>query len=721
MAEITAERHSATRDSRKVLGRLLKELVSKKQLSPEDLGTVLNVTIQKVVDEIQAEAITIFFVDKTDQIKFAHVYYSSYLYGDDEKLKNAYQQKIEKLKGISLKKGQGIVGKVIATGKSIFTPDVAKETQHITRVDEETGFRTKSMITVPIIANNIVIGAIQVLNKRRDSGADQFTEQDCRLLEEVADYSAKIIQKCNNPQMKFSDKEMAMYLAKLMGYSFVELKADGSGVDERLLSLVGEEPIRRHMILPLKKTGTKSIKAAVANPVDYQSIDAFQWDTKLNIDEIVVSSVSDMRKVLDRYFKPDFGIGKVAAMIDDKYKPRVESVDIEDGANEESGPIIQLCNRIIEDAYGRGASDIHVEHFEHEVLVRYRVDGILSEQLRLPKNAASALVSRLKIMSKLDIAERRLPQDGRIKFKEFTKSGVDIDLRVATGPMAYGEKVVMRILDKASTVVALEKMGYSEYNLKIYKALIQKPYGMILHVGPTGSGKTTSLYAALNHINHPSINIQTAEDPIEYMLRGINQMQIRREIGLTFASALRCYLRQDPDVILVGEIRDKETAEIAIEAAMTGHLLFSTLHTNDAAGTVTRLIDMGIEPFLITSSLLMVVAQRLLRKLCACKEKYTPSADERELLGVEDPDVQIYKAGACEVCNGSGFKGRLGSHEILTLNDEIKKLIVARATTSEISKAAVEHGMITIYRDAMDKVLAGVTAIDEVLRVVRTE
>jgi type IV pilus assembly protein PilB len=397
-------------------------------------------------------------------------------------------------------------------------------------------------------------------------------------------------------------------------------------------------------------------------------------------------------------------------------------VQLEEDVDEESTPIVQLANRIIEDAYTRGASDIHIEPFEKEVLVRYRVDGICRVALKLPPNSVKALISRLKIMAGLNIAERRLPQDGRIRFKEFTRTGIDIDLRVATGPMVFGEKIVMRILDKSNTSVSLDMMGFSDYNLKIYEKLIDSPYGMILHVGPTGSGKTTTLYAALNHINDPEINIQTAEDPVEYMLFGVNQMQMRREIGLTFAAALRCYLRQYPDVILVGEIRDLETAEIAIEASLTGHLLFSTLHTNDAAGTVTRFLDMGIQPFLVSSSLLLVCAQRLLRRLCKkCKEEFQPADEELAMFEGMTDGATFFRPKGCEACNNTGYKGRTGTHEILTMNDAIKELVLKSSSSEAIREAAIANGMITIYKDSLAKVAAGITSIEEVGRAVRAE
>ena len=373
-----------------------------------------------------------------------------------------------------------------------------------------------------------------------------------------------------------------------------------------------------------------------------------------------------------------------------------------------------------------GASDIHIEPWENEILVRYRVDGVLRIVNRFtPRTLIRPLVARLKIMSDLDISERRLPQDGRIIFKKYTSRGFDFDLRVATAPMNHGEKVVMRILDKQKAVMPLTNLGFSTRNLALYRDKIETPYGMILHVGPTGSGKSMTLYAALNEVQTPEVNIQTCEDPIEYTLAGINQMQIHREIGLTFQRALRSYLRQDPDIILVGEIRDKETAEIAIEASLTGHLLLSTLHTNDAPSTITRFIEMGIEPFMVSSSLVLICAQRLLRRLCKeCKEQHLPSDDERHLIGVDrDTDVTLHRAKGCSACNGTGYKGRVGIHEILVPDDAMRKAINQHGITSEaLKRMAVENiDMTTLYWDAMEKARQGITSVEEALANVRRD
>ncbi|MFH1068647.1 MAG: GspE/PulE family protein [Candidatus Glassbacteria bacterium] len=721
-ASVAASNQKSSADEKQVLNNLLKILVSKREITEKDLETVLEITIQKLVELVQAQAITIYSVGDDNLIHFTLIYFSEELSRDNDQLRDAFQKKAERLRKLTLKRGQGIVGKVIETSETYISLDTQNDPNFFSGVDKETNFQTKSMITVPLVTE-AVIGAIQIINKNPPEGPGLFTEKDRQLLEEVSDYSARIIQKVHHPDVKMTDTELAYYLSRLTDHEYFKIE-DDFVPDEKLMNLVGEKNLKKFLILPIKKAGSKSVEIAISNPVDFDRIDNFRWATKLEVDRIVVAAESRIQRIIDDFFKKDSSaIDEAAALVGTEYgTDEIESVQLEEDVDEESTPIVQLANRIIEDAYTRRASDIHIEPFEKEVLVRYRVDGVCRVALKLPPNSIKALISRLKIMAGLNIAERRLPQDGRIRFKEFTRTGIDIDLRVATGPMVFGEKVVMRILDKSSTSVSLDMMGYSEYNLKIYEKILESPYGMILHVGPTGSGKTTTLYAALNHINDPEINIQTAEDPVEYMLFGVNQMQMRREIGLTFAAALRCYLRQDPDVILVGEIRDLETAEIAIEASLTGHLLFSTLHTNDAAGTVTRFLDMGIQPFLVSSSLLLVCAQRLLRRLCKkCKEPYQPNDEELALFEGTTDGATFFRPKGCEACNNTGFKGRIGTHEILTMNDAIKELVIKSSSSETIRKAAIANGMIPIYKDSLAKAAAGITSIEEVCRAVRAE
>ncbi|MDI1320215.1 MAG: GspE/PulE family protein, partial [bacterium] len=357
-----------------------------------------------------------------------------------------------------------------------------------------------------------------------------------------------------------------------------------------------------------------------------------------------------------------------------------------------------------------------------EIVVRYRIDGLTQEKLRLPAKVAGALVARLKIMCNLDIAERRLPQDGRIIFKQFNKKNIDIDLRVSTAPLNHGEGVVMRILDKQKSTLPLPALGFTEENLARYRECIRQPYGMILHCGPTGSGKSMTLYSAINEINTSDVVIRTAEDPIEYTLPGINQMQMHRQIGLTFATALRAFLRQDPDIILVGEIRDKETANIAVEAALTGHLLISTLHTNDAPSTVARLTDMGIEPFMISSSLVCVCAQRLMRRVCkVCRVAYEPDGREKDLMQrAIGWSGQIYKASpsGCSKCNNTGYKGRVGIHELLTTSEELIEAINKEAETAELKRIAMKSGMKTLHQDSIIKVKEGLSTLAEAVATV---
>jgi type IV pilus assembly protein PilB len=478
---------------------------------------------------------------------------------------------------------------------------------------------------------------------------------------------------------------------------------------------------QEHLVLPVGQLGDLLL-VAFANP--------FEVSVPAKIQEMtgkrVVRLLGRERDIRDKFSNDT---SRRAAGFDDVVQKIgiefgvTESGDVKDvDVAEDSGPIIQLSNQIIEDAYYAGTSDIHIEPQEKEVIVRYRIDGICQEKLRLPGRVGPALVARLKIMCNLDIAERRLPQDGRIVFKQYTKKGVDIDLRVSTAPLNHGEGVVMRILDKQKSTLPMTALGFSEDNLKKYRDVISQPYGMILHCGPTGSGKSMTLYSALNEINSPELVIRTAEDPIEYTLAGINQMQMHRQIGLTFASALRAFLRQDPDIILVGEIRDKETANIAVEAALTGHLLISTLHTNDAPSTVARLTDMGVEPFMISSSLLCVCAQRLMRRVCkTCRLQIEPTGREKEILekaiGWSGP---IFKANpkGCPKCGSSGYKGRVGIHELMVTNEELIDGINKGMETSELKKIAMRGGMRTLHQDSLTKVKEGFTTLEEAIATV---
>ena len=478
---------------------------------------------------------------------------------------------------------------------------------------------------------------------------------------------------------------------------------------------------QKNMILPVGQVGD-FLLVAFANPFDTTVAAKIQDKTGQRVVRLLgrESDIRDKLKKDQVHDEVQFSdvVDQLGAQFDD------EEADIkdEDLENEDSAPIIQLANRIIEDAYFAGASDIHIEPWEKEIVVRYRIDGLTQEKLRLPAKVSGALVARLKIMCNLDIAERRLPQDGRIVFKQYNKKNVDIDLRVSTAPLNHGEGVVMRILDKQKSTLPLPALGFTEANLAKYRECIRQPYGMILHCGPTGSGKSMTLYSALNEVNTPDVVIRTAEDPIEYTLPGINQMQMHRQIGLTFAAALRAFLRQDPDIILVGEIRDKETANIAVEAALTGHLLISTLHTNDAPSTVARLTDMGIEPFMISSSLVCVCAQRLMRRVCkVCRQPYEPEGREKDVLErAIGWSGQIYRANpkGCTKCNNTGYKGRVGIHELMVTNEELIEAINKEMETAELKRIAMKGGMKTLHQDSLVKVKEGLTTLPEALATV---
>ena len=702
-----------------IINPLIKNLIAKKSVTAEDLDAVLNITIEKVTHSINALAITLFMTGKDDRIHFSKVYYSKVLYEGDTELEKAFNEKKTEMEKVTLEKNKGIVGMVIRTNKSYFCQDAKSDPNFYSQIDGKTGFETKSMMTVPLKVGETVIGAIQVLNKYSNEGITFFTADDLMFLEEVASYSARIINKVNNPDSEFKEEELAYYVAQLTKHTFIDVTKDFQ-LDKSIMNLITPEHLKKYPIFPIKNLGGHNLKVVLENPLEYQQIESWEISTGYKAKEIAVGTKSGIRKTIDDFLTsigegPVSDMGDMATAVGEQFAEHdVEMVDVGESVTEESAPIIKLANNIIEDAFFKGASDIHVEPFEKELLIRFRIDGVCQEVLKLPSKSSRALTARYKIMANLNIAEKRLPQDGRIKFKNFTKKKVDIELRVSTAPLVWGEKICMRILDISGSLMGLAQMGYSEYNEKIYKDLITKPYGMILHVGPTGSGKTSTLYAAINEINEPGINIQTAEDPVEFMLRGVNQMQMKKEIGLTFSSALRCFLRQDPDVILVGEIRDLETAEIAVEAALTGHLLFSTLHTNDAATTVTRFIEMGIEPFLVSGTVLGVCAQRLLRKLCKyCKRPVAPTSDVVEKYKIP-PDMQFFSAVGCEKCNNTGYKGRIGVHELLTLNDAIRDAINKKSPAEIINKIALQNGMISLFYDGMGKVKAGITSIEEV-------
>jgi type IV pilus assembly protein PilB len=709
---------------------LLIKVISKPAPSREDVNTVIELTASKVVESLQAQSMTLYLVEG-GEIAFKQVYYSPTLWGADKGKEVQFRETAKKLLTLKLPAGTGNVGKVIQTGEPLFFTGKGPDAASLKNMN--VGFEVNSMLTVPL-KTNIVIGAIQVLNKEPAAGTGgQFTTKDLTVLREVAEYSSTLIQRMLDPKFVLTPEDTAKFISKFTELPLVS-KIDEVDIDEKLVEITGDAIIRRECIFPYKKTGTNSCSVLMTNPLDYAKRESFSQATEMSIDDVKVIPASLLDELLKKFFKEAAGkkAGEAATEVDiDEVKDLIAGAYTEGGAtgevkaadleSEDSAPIIQLTNRIIEDAYISGASDIHIEPMEKDLQVRYRVDGVCFEKMRLPKQVCFAMVARLKIMCNLDISERRLPQDGRIVFKKFTKKNIDIDLRVATGPMNHGEKVVMRILDKAKSTLPLPMLGFSEENLVKYRDCVRQPYGMILHCGPTGSGKSMTLYAALAEINTPDVNIQTAEDPIEYTLPGLNQMQMNKQIGLTFERALRCYLRMDPDIILVGEIRDKETAQIACEAALTGHLLVSTLHTNDAPSTVSRMGEMGIEPFNISAALVCVCAQRLLRRVCKnCKVKYVPDGREAEIimkaLDLKEPP-EIFKAapGGCHICGGNGYKGRVGIHELMVNCEEIVEAINKEVEVADLKRVCMKMGMKTMHQDSMLKVKMGLTTMEDAL------
>jgi type IV pilus assembly protein PilB len=708
---------------------LLIKIISKPQPSKEDVASVIELTASKVVEALQAQSMTLYLVEGND-IAFKQIYYSPSLWGDDREKEKRFKEMEGKLLQLKIPVGTGIVGKVIQTGEPLFFRNTESQAPMMTSMAKTTGFEVKSMLTVPL-KDTITLGAIQTLNKEFSAGTNgEFTDADLKLLTEVAEYSSALIHRMIDPKFQLGPDDTARFVSKLTDLPLVTT-VEELEIDDPLVAATGDAIIRREGVFPYKRLGPGSVAVVMMNPLDYAKREAFTLATDMSIEEVRVVSATLFETLIKKFFKDskqrvegseDVDIGSVTKVISDAYETDAEgggelrAADLE---SEDSAPIIQLANRIVEDAYISGASDIHIEPMEKDLLVRYRIDGLLQEKLRLPKQVANALVTRLKIMCNLDISERRLPQDGRIVFKKYTKKNIDIDLRVATGPMNYGEKVVMRILDKQKSTLPLPALGFSEENLARYRECIRQPYGMILHCGPTGSGKSMTLYSALAEVNTPDMNIQTAEDPIEYTLPGLNQMQMNRQIGLTFARALRCYLRMDPDVILVGEIRDEETAGIASEAALTGHLLVSTLHTNDAPSTITRLSEMGIEPFNISASLVCVCAQRLLRRVCKnCKMPYEPEGREKQIMEKAIGwSGQIYKPNpqGCPVCNGLGYKGRVGIHELMVNCEALTEGINKEVEVAELKRIAMRTGMKTLHQDSMLKVKMGLTTVEEAL------
>ena len=707
---------------------LLLKILSKSTPTKEDLDSIIELTATKIIDDLEAQSITLYLIEN-EQIAFKYVYYSPSLWAENPGLEARFNEKREQLLQLRIPLGTGLVGKVIQTGESNIFNKVENGDELYT-LSKNTDFEISSMLTVPL-KDQRVIGAIQILNKEPNASKQFLDRDDLVCLQEVAEYTSALLLRILDPSYEINELDTARYISNFTETPLV-VKEEDINVDQRFVSSFSGETLLSLGVFPYKRIDDQSVGVLMKNPLDYQSRESFTLKTQFTIDEVIVVPSSLFDRLI-KYNFPDSGetaqdvfessanIQELTNQLKDEYSDleAASDINIEElkAENEASAPIVKLVNQIIEDAYFSGASDIHIEPQERGLIVRYRIDGICVEKLNLPLKSSAAVVARIKIMCDLDIAQKRLPQDGRIDFAKYTAKKLSIDLRVATCPSLFGEKIVMRILDKRKSALPITALGFSEKNLTTYRDCIQRPYGMILHCGPTGSGKSMTLFSALKEIVSPEINVQTAEDPIEYTLAGVNQMQTHKAIGLSFATALRSFLRMDPDVILVGEIRDQETAEIAIEAALTGHLLLSTLHTNDAPSTIARFTDMGIDPFMISASLLVVCAQRLIRRICSkCCETGLPDEAEKRILenAIQwSGEIKKMNPKGCPFCGGSGMRGRIGIHELMVNNAEITHAINNNLGTEKIKECAVRNGMLTLHQDAMLKVKEGITTILE--------
>ncbi len=539
-------------------------------------------------------------------------------------------------------------------------------------------------------------------------------------------------------------------------YGIPSVNLDLFKIDEPVLRLIPQEVAQKYSVIPLSRVGA-TLTLAMVDPTNVFAMDDIKFMTGLNVEPVVVAEVS-IQQAIAKYYGTSREIELSAVTVDDAvFEPvdmktgnggithadlvSLDSIDFEVGRTEdvevvedneeidlstlsrlsEDAPVVRLVNVLLVDALRRGASDIHVEPYEKELRIRFRIDGVLYDVMHPPLKLRDALISRVKIMSKLDISEKRLPQDGRIKIKvKVDARSRELDFRVSTLPTLFGEKVVLRLLDKENLMLDMHKLGFEPESLTKFRRNISKPYGMVLVTGPTGSGKTNTLYSALQSLNTIQTNIMTAEDPVEFNLMGINQVQMKEQIGLNFAAALRAFLRQDPNIVLVGEIRDFETAEIAIKAALTGHLVLSTLHTNDAPSTISRLMNMGIEPFLVATSVNLIQAQRLIRRICKdCKreESLPPEAlIEVGFSADEASKLKTFKGKGCSTCNNTGYKGRIGLYEVMEVGDEIRELILIGASALELRKKAIDDGMITLRESGLHKIRNGLTTLEEVVR-----
>jgi type II secretory ATPase GspE/PulE/Tfp pilus assembly ATPase PilB-like protein len=767
--QVTASRRKPkrrrTQDEQKidrVMNTLVRYLTRKEPVREGQLDTIFRLTVGKIVDPISAEVIVVYFANEQRDLSFAHLFYSRSLFKNNAGLEGKFNSSLEELGQLKIPADTGILGRAIKTRKAVTSLNAAGDQEFLNHLGKATGYHVRTMITVPIIDSTVldenraegvedpyadvpVFGAIQVMNKDPESGEEFFNFQDLRLMETLSGYLGRLIHVHRDPEVERTEEEIAGYYARMAKTEVVDPKDTDRFVwDKRLFELVGLENVKKYLVLPVKTVSGKGVQVIMVNPMDMNRRSQFESATDLIIEEAFVSVESKIKEVIAEQFgsgAPEVAKGDMSELITLLDEERPDDQKDKEGEGEAAEDtdtgLMKLVNSIIEQAYVRGVSDIHIEpHPEKDLKVRFRIDGVCQDFTMVPRRFSRAIISRLKIMSDLDIAERRKPQDGKIKFKKFGK--LDIELRVATIPtVGAQEDCVMRIL-AASKPMPLDDMGFAPEKLAAFKESVVQPYGLVLVVGPTGSGKTTTLHSGLGFINKPQTKIWTAEDPVEITQYGLRQVQVLPKIGFTFETALRSFLRCDPDVIMIGEMRDKETAEAGIEAALTGHMVFSTLHTNSAPETVTRLLDMGLDPYSFGDSLLGVLAQRLMRRLCKkCKQpvEVTPEilADfkrefasdehwdglelEKEVVLTKKHEDDGRKKKKCPACQGSGYRGRMGIHEYMVNSDDLRNLIYNHSKVSEMRSQAVSEGMTTLKQDGIRKVMQGHTDIYEVRRV----
>lgn len=721
------QRIPASDARRQILQAICRLLIQKREPKAETITRVLRQTIHKLRDTVGARAAALLVLDPS--VKTAEVIGVALpaAAGASAKTSKGDDERERALEGSRVPFG------VLGCLRSLPQPlcqDSFEPEQQPRFMDEACGSPTRALAAVPLPVSDRLTAVLVVFDHL--SEPHDYSLAELALLDDCLRHLVLAVQRSLGLGSALDEEAKGRCVALLAGCSFwsppPQFEPNAS-----LIRPLGWRVLLRYGILPLASQSGGRLLAALGNPLDRQSVEDFELATGRTIGERLAATQGEVRRQLRRVF-PDMPpeeaseeggelrgdlVAQLASTLEDLSDATPLMDFVPEEVDEKSSPIVRLASRLIEDAYFRGASDIHVEIGEREVLVRHRIDGTCRTRTKLPLAVARPLVTRLKIMSLLDIAERRLPQDGRIDFRRYNPE-LPIDLRVSVLPMLHGEWICMRILEKRRSALPLEELGFSDHNLERYRRAITTPYGLILHCGPTGAGKSMTLYAALREISGPDVKVVTAEDPIEYVMPLIGQLQIKESIGLDFARALRSFLRHDPDVILVGEIRDEETAKIAVDASLTGHLLLSTLHTNDAASSVARLVRLGIEPFLVANTLVALCAQRLVRRLCHCARQDDPSPGEARYLerafGAGEVN-QLHRAVGCEQCKGLGYRGRMGIHELMLMNSKLRHLISQEATAATLEAAAREAGMRTLFEDSLEKVRAGRTTMEETLRV----